>query len=217
MQKEAIFALLEQLYLDQEKYNKFREYVSDFISRPRCKKGCMDFLEEVFNLPQIEGKEELAMKLLTSKTSNNSCMLSEFIYRHPITIGYSEALKNARYLILVKLAEYIIELSSRIADSQLSDKIERQVYLRRAVARLRTVFSYPIQSAIDTDQWPNVDPVDWIDYLTTDLKELTNTISNKRTVIEWSDVYGDCYQLDNTMVIRSVISYINYLDSFLEF
>lgn len=217
MQKEELFALLEQLYLDQEKYNKFKDYIIDFTSQPRCKKGCIEFLDEIFNLPQLAGKKELAIQLLSSKSYQNSMKLTDFIYQHEITMGYSEALKDARFLVLTKLAEYIIELSGRLNKTDLVDKVERQVYLRRAVARLKTIFTYRTQTTILPDQWHEVEPAQWTDYLINDLATLTGMISDEKSVKQWSDVYGDTYGLDNTLVIRSLVNYVTYLDSFLEY
>lgn len=67
MLKEEIFALLDQLLIDQTKYNKFLDYVHTFTKEPRCKKGCLAFIEEIFNLPNVAGKEILALTLASTK------------------------------------------------------------------------------------------------------------------------------------------------------
>lgn len=217
MQKEEIVALLDQLYLDQEKYNKFIDYVNDFTSRPRCKKGVIGFIEEIFNLPEIAGKNELAIKLLSEKTTKNSLEAATFIFNHRITKGYNKALIDARMLIMSNIADYVIDMSTRIQETELEDRPERQVYLRRAVARLITATSYTIQTPILAEQWAGVEPYQWTNYLTTTLEELVGGIRDHKRIVEWSDtVYGGM-DLDNLNVVRSLGTFLDYLDTFVEF
>lgn len=217
MQKEEIIALLDQLYLDQEKYNKFTDYVSDFVSQPRCKKGIISFIEDIFNLPEIAGKNQLAIQLLSSKTTGNSLKAADFIFSHPVTKGYNKALVDARLMIMTKIAEYILEMSKRIQETTLEDRPERQVYLRRAVARLITATSYSLQTWITAEQWAEVEPYKWTNYLTTTLEELTDAIKNEKRIVEWSDTTYAGMELDNLHVIRSLSSYLDYLETFLVF
>lgn len=217
MQKEEIFALLDQLLIDQTKYNKFMDYVQTFTKEPRCKKGCLAFIEEIFNLPNVNGKDVLAITLASTKTSRNAMETRYFIEQHEITIGYSEALKKARLLVMTKIAEYIKETSVRLSETSLSDKVERQVYLRRAVARLMAIFHSSQKTMVTEDQWAEVEPVEYIDYLNNDLDVLTGEICSEDRLIKWADVYYDEFRLNEDYIIRSLRSYVNYLDSFLKF
>lgn len=217
MIKEELLALLDQLQIDQAKFEKFREYVITFIRQPRCKKGCIEFLHEVFNTDNIEGSKELAIGLLTPKSYQNSNALETFINHHPITMGYNQSLIDARIVIMAKVAEYIIDISKKLEESDLPDALERQVYLRRAVSRLATVTSDNTKVVITVEQWADLEVHTWIDYLTTTLEELTGRINEKERIQKWSDVYGGYYHLDNLKVIQSVRTYLDYLDSFLEY
>lgn len=219
MQKEEIFAVLDRLYLDQTKYNKFFEYLSTFTREPRCKKGCLAFIEEVFNLPQVEGRDQLAIRLLASKTMSNAYSTRYFVEQHPITVGYGSALKQGRLALLNLVTEYILDTSRRLSETTLLDKIERQVYLRRAVARFITVFHYSgdLRVEIKTEQWSEVEPSDWIDYLNNDLPTLVGNINDDKKILEWSDHMYDYSHLDNDHNLGSVRSFIEYLDTFTEF
>jgi hypothetical protein len=217
MQKEDIFALLDQLYIDQSKFNKFMDYLSTFTKEPRCKKGCLEFIVEIYNLPNIVGKDELAIQLLSEKNSTNAFKTRRFIEEHQITTGYNEALKNARYLIMGKIGEYIIQINSELEKSDLQDKYERQVYLRRAVARLKTIFYSNQKTTVLEEQWPEVAPWEYTDYLTNDLQTLVGEIACEEDMLKWSSVYGDFYHLDCDHTIASLRTYLNYLDTFLKF
>lgn len=217
MQKEEIFAVLDRLYIDQTKYNKFFEYLMTFTNEPRCKKGCLAFIEEVFNLPQIEGRDQLAIRLVASKTMSNAFDTRYFVENHPITVGYGEALKQGRLSVLKLIAEYILDTSRRLSETTLIDKIERQVYLRRAVARLLTVFHAKLPVAIKTEQWSEVEPYEWIDYLNADLAELVGKIDNDEMIMKWSSHIYDYNHLDNDENLISLKSFVEYLDTFTEF
>lgn len=217
MQKEEIFAVLDRLYIDQTKYNKFFEYLFTFTNEPRCKKGCLEFLEEVFNLPQIEGRDQLAIRLVASKTMSNAFDTRHFVENHQITVGYGEALKQARLSALKLVSDYIMDTSRRLDETTLLDKIERQVYLRRAVARLMTVFHAKLPVAIKTEQWCEVEPYEWIDYLTTDLPTLVGKIADDEVILKWSSHMYDYNHLDNDENLASLKSFVEYLDTFTEF
>lgn len=217
MLKEEIFAVLDQLTIDQERFNKFTDYLVTFTSEPRCKKGCIEFVGEIFNLPQVDGKDVLAMQLVSVKTSRNAFDTRWFIENHPITQGYLLALKQARLQLMNKVAEYIIELSGELDKSSLSDKDERQVYLRRAVARLKTIFYSNLKVAIEENQWHEVEPYEYMDYLNDDLASLVKYICSEEEIVKWSDVYGDTYHLNKDATLTSIRSFVNYLDTFLEF
>lgn len=215
MQKEEIFALIDQLTIDTLNYNKFKDYTLTFVHDKRCRAGVLAFIEEVFNLPQISGRDELALELITEKSLQNSIKAEYFIFNHPITIGYSEALKTARLELMQKVAEYIIDMSRRLDETDFVDKNGRQVYLRRAVARLARLFNYSNETVILTDQWCDVEPVD-IPYLTDTLDELVLYISDPKRIQKWSDQYGDSYGLNFETTLKSLRNYLEYLDSFLE-
>lgn len=217
MLKEEIFALLDQLLIDQTKYNKFLDYVHTFTKEPRCKKGCLAFIEEIFNLPNVGGKEILALTLASTKTERNAFETRCFIENHDITNGYNDALKKARLLIMTKIAEYVKETSVKLSETTLSDKIERQVYLRRSVARLMNIFYSSQKTMVTEDQWSEVEPCEWIDYLNTDLEALTADMCSEERMMRWSTVTSDDFRLHEDYIIRSLRTYLNYLDSFLKF
>lgn len=217
MLKEEIFALIDQLSIDQEAYDKFYDYVYDFCSRPRCKKGCIEFVNGLYQSGNIEGFNEIAITLLTDKTECNSNKLRNFVFDHSITQGYVKSLKNQRMTIMVALADYVIETAERIRNSELEDKAERQVYLRRAVARLRKLFSYRLQTALTTETWAEVEPDEFIDYLTSTLDELVAPIKDPVRILEWADAWGDYQNLDQKNMLASIRNYPNYLDTFAEY
>jgi hypothetical protein len=218
MQKEEIFAVLDRLVIDQKQYNKFLEHTDTFTKEPRCKKGCLAFIEEVFNLPEVAGRDQLAICLVSSKTQGNARDTRHFIMEHPITIGYGQALQQARLSLLRLIAEYILETSRRLDETTLSDKHERQVFLRRAVARLITLFqSGDMRVVIKADQWSEVKPFEWIDYLTSDLQTLVGKIDNDEAILKWSSHLYDVNNLNCDYNLESLRGYIDYLDTFTEF
>lgn len=217
MQKQEIIALIERLYNDQEKYNKFVSYTRDFTSHPRCKKGVISFVEEIFNLPEIAGKDQLAITLLTDKTRGNSCKCEDFIMCHPITVGYNSALVTGRIAVMNAVAGYIQHTAEEIQKSGLDDKIERQVYLRRAIARLITTTQRCLETEIKVDQWHEVEPSKWIDYLTATFEEMLAMINDPEGLRKWSSTGWAEKNLDELNNLRSLISYLDYLDSFVEF
>lgn len=216
MQKEEIFAVLDRLYIDQSKYNKFFEYLWTFTQEARCKKGCLAYVEEVFNLPQVEGRDQLAIRLVSSKTYSNARDTRYFVEDHPITVGYGEALKQGRLSALRLIAQYVLDTSRRLSETTLIDKLDRQVYLRRAVARLVTVFNSKLPVAIKVEQWPDVEPFEWLDYLNDDLESLVGRISNDDMIMKWSSHTYDYNNLDNDENLLSLKSFVDYLDTFTE-
>lgn len=217
MQKQELYALIDRLYLDQEKYNKFIDYTFSFTRQPRCKKGGIAFVEEVFNLPEIAGKDELAIRLLSEKTTRNSRAIEDFIMSHPVTAGYSQALIDARKLVMSKVAEYVLDTAKRIHDTNLEDKSERQVYLRRAVARLCKLFVSSLPTSVEASQWHEVEPYEWTEYLSSTLEELVFKIEDPKTIQEWSNTYQGANNLSNLNLLRSLNTYLDYLDTFVEF
>lgn len=214
MQKEEIFAVLDRLIIDQDKYNKFSEYVNTFTNEPRCKKGCLAFIEEVFNLPQIAGRNQLAIQLVSSKTMKNADDTRFFINNHQITTGYEKALQEARNSLLKLMGDYALDTSRRLDETTLMDKSERQVFLRRAIARLMTVFDSRQQVAIKTEQWSEIEPYTWIDYLSTDLESLIASFcSGDMATVNF--IYS-C-SLDSDRNLESMRSFVEYLDTFTEF
>lgn len=217
MQKEEIFAIIDQLLIDQDRYNKFLDYWITFTGKSRTKKECLAFIEEIFNLPNVNGKEQLAIRLSSTETHKNSELLSEFISRHPITEGYVSALVKARVDMLGKIGDYIRYISEELTKTQLVDKEERQVYLRRAVARLYRYLGSSGDIVITEDQWSEYEPYEWTDYLTVDLDSLLNDTFKQEDMIKWSNAYSDVNELNNENKLRSLRTYVTYLDTYLKF
>lgn len=115
------------------------------------------------------------------------------------------------------VSEYIMDTSRRLDETTLLDKVERQVYLRRAVARLLTVFHSDLPVAIKTEQWCEVEPYEWIDYLTTDLSSLVGKVDNDEMIMKWSCHMYDYNHLDNDENLISLKSFVEYLDTFTEY
>uniref|UniRef100_A0AAU8L0Q9 Uncharacterized protein n=1 Tax=Pantoea phage Survivor TaxID=3232176 RepID=A0AAU8L0Q9_9CAUD len=217
MLKEEIFSLIENLAIDQDKYNKFKEYVMEFTRGERCKKGVLEFVHDLYNSKTVEGLGELAIGLYTEKSWRNSDNLRYFIMTHPITEGYLTALTDQRYVLMTSIAKYITDTHDRIQESELEDKAERQVYLRRAVARLISVLETRPKIDLDTIDWSEVEPCEWTDYLCTTLDELCAPICDKRRIKEWADAWGDTQGLDQVQQLRSLRTYLNYLDTFYQY
>lgn len=118
---------------------------------------------------------------------------------------------------MTKIAEYVKETSVKLSETTLSDKIERQVYLRRSVARLMNIFYSSQKTMVTEDQWSEVEPCEWIDYLNTDLEALTADMCSEERMMRWSTVTSDDFRLHEDYIIRSLRTYLNYLDSFLKF
>lgn len=217
MLKDELISKIDTLAVDQEKYNKFKEYVLEFSEHPRCKKGVLEFVRDLYNSQNVEGLGELAIGLFTDKSTRNSEAMRYWIFEHPITMGYLQALKDQREVVMCGIAKYIMDTSERIQNSELDDKAERQVYLRRAVARLRGVLGSKIHTDIDTVDWSEVEAVEYIDYLCSSLSELVNPICDKKVIQEWADTWGDCQSLHQLNMLRSLRSYLNYLDTFYQY
>lgn len=217
MQKEEVLALIDRLYLDQNKYNRFLEYLDTFMGEPRCKKGCIAFVKEVFNDKEVEGLNLLAMKLTSTKSDINAYNAVEFVREHVITLGYNQALTQARVVILKAVRDYVLDTSRRLSETTLLDKIERQVYLRRAVGRLLTMFGYTQHVVIKREQWPEIQVDSWIDYLSNDLETLAEKIVDENAVKRWSVPGCDVNNLDRGNTLAALKSYLDYLDTFVEY
>lgn len=217
MLKEEIISKIELLAEDQEKYEKFKDYILEFSNTPRCKKGVLEFVRDLYNSQNVEGLSEMAIELFTDKSMRNSERMRYWIFEHPISLGYNQALKDQREVVMCAIAKYIMDTSERIQNSDLDDKAERQVYLRRAVARLRTVMGTKTHIEFDTLDWAEVEPADYYDYLCSSLSELIDPICDKRVIQEWADSWGDCQSLSQVNMLRSLRSYLNYLDTFYQY
>lgn len=215
MLKEDIIGQVEVLAADQEKYNKFKEYVLDFSRVPRCKKGVLEFLDDLYNSKNVAGLQEMAIELLTDKTMINANLMTVFIMNHQITKGNLQALKDQRELIMCGIAKYIMEVYERIQESGAEDKVERHLGLRVAVARLRGLLGGThINLKLDTVDWSLIEPAEWLKVEEVTLEELVNPICDKKIIQEWADAWGDAQGLDQVKMLLSLRSYLNYLDTF---
>lgn len=217
MIKEELFAKIDQLTIDQSKYCAFREYLRSFVGEPRCKKGCIEFAKEIYNLPQIAGLDQFAMSLVVGKTRQNSYATEAFVMNHQITTGYNDSLITARVEILQDISDYIVEFSGKVEDTKFEDVYERQVYLRRAVARLITVLTGNRVDVIKVEDWSEVQPYDHINYLGESLEELTSYFNDKKRIVDWSDNWGSWLSLERENTLLSLRNFIDYLDSYLKY
>lgn len=215
MLKEDIIGQVEVLAADQEKYNKFKDYIIEFTLQPRCKKGVLEFLHDLYNSKNVAGLKEMAIELFTDKTIKNSQAMTTFIMNHQITKGNLQALKDQRELIMCGIAKYIMEVYERIQECKAEDKIERHLGLRVAVARLRGLLGGThINLQLDSVDWSQITPAEWLKVEESTLEELVNPICDKKIIQEWADAWGDAQGLDQVKMLLSLRSYLNYLDTF---
>ena len=217
MCKEEIISQVETLAQDQEKYNKFKEYVLDFCNVPRCKKGVLEFALDLYNSKNGEGWGEFAIQLLTDKSIKNSDALRGFVFDHPITEGSVKALKDQRQVIMVGIAKYIMSVHDAIQESDCEDKAACHVALRNAIARFRGLLGgNRVTVNLDTVDWSKVEIPEWIKPQDCTLEELINPICDKKVIQEWADTWGDAQGLDQINMLLSLRTYLNHLDTVLE-
>ncbi|QDH47128.1 hypothetical protein PQC07_gp193 [Aeromonas phage D3] len=220
--KEEIRKTAEEIIAGQQQLNRYNEYYETFLSEARCKKGIMDFLSTLFDkettdefvqYPYGRAREEMVLKLTTGKSAANSMLCRRLIMDVGVESRGFQALEEARKTLLNQVADYIVQTFEKLNKSELTDVHERHVYLRRAIAKLVRLFYTAPLAAITMDQWSEVEPSEHTKYLTTTIEEMVDRIRPTRTD-GWCSVWFAENGLDNTNVIRSIISYLDYLDTF---
>ena len=220
--KEEIVALIEELRIKQATAKKFIDHYTVFLKEPRCKKGIVEFLDELFsgsrdtsnNVSWSFDYNETMLRLTVGKSDANSRIVRSALDKSGIKTSGFEEIKNLRMEITGKLADYMLQIQEKLDASPLQDARERQLYLRRAVARLVNARCSHLLVALTVDQWAEVEPFEYIDYLTTDIKELTDRLRHDENYRWWSVNYDE-QSLDSSTHLSSVITFLDYLDTFL--
>ena len=227
MVKEEVVKVINELRILTTNYKKFREYVETFTSEPRCKKGVLEFVDSLFSYndgngqeyPAVYGKvrKELGLKLTVAKSDMNVRLFRDALRDLYLDSSAVNKLVETRIELVTKICEYVKHIQSELDKSELTDARERQVYLRRALARLKAVFSTYLVSPITKDNWTEVRPYELIPYLTDSLDEIINkyfTYVDKVTpwTVDW-----DHNELSNDFTIDSVESFLDYLDTFIKY
>lgn len=227
MVKEDVIKQIEELRILTANYNKFKEYVDGFTSEPRCKKGVLEFINSLFSYkdesgnsyPAVYGKvkSELGLKLTVNKSQLNITLFKNALNQLGLESSAGQKLVDARIEIVKLVCEYVKYIQSELDKSQLTDARERQVYLRRALARLKTLFgSYP-PCVISKDAWSDVRPCEWVDYLNSSMDELISKhFDNQQKDSPWVLLF-DTNGLDEKHTVDSVETFLDYLDTFVKY
>lgn len=227
MVKEEVVKVINELRILTTNYKKFREHVATFSSEPRCKKGILEFADSLLSYdggddqsyPAVYGKvrSELGLRLTVGKSDLNTQLFRKALIELGLESGAVNKLIETRIELVGKVCEYIKHIQCELDKSELTDARERQVYLRRALARLRTLFSSYLTVPISKDSWAEVRPAEHIPYLTDSLDEI---ISRYFTYIDkaspWS-VEFDHNGLEDIFTIDSVETFLDYLDTFIKY
>ena len=227
MVKEEVVKVINELRILTANYKKFREYVDTFACEPRCKKGVLDFVDTLLsydngdgkNYPAVFGKvrKELGLKLTVGKSDRNVQLFRDTLRDLYLDASAVNKLVETRIELVTKICEYVKHIQSELDKSELTDARERQVYLRRALARLKAAFSTYLVSPITKDNWAEVRPADCIPYLTDSLDEIINkyfTYDSKVTpwTVDW-----DHNELNNDFTVDSIETFLDYLDTFIKY
>lgn len=220
MVKAEVKKILEELRIHQREQDKFVALYSDFTSVPRCKKGVLAFIKELSDQsknPSIDifGKErnELSIVLTSGKSYSNSELARKALDKSLFLTTHSKELRKERKELLKALCEYIRWVHKELDQSTLTDRKERQVYLRRAFARLTHVLSWNLVVPLTVEQWSTVEPAQGVEYLTEDLETLLSSIEIERDDPIWP--WFGWYNLNTPNTLESIETYLDYLDSFL--
>lgn len=221
--KEELYAKLDGIYSGRIKSNELADILNNYRNLKKSRQECLGFIKSIIPNPDKDKLGMLVLQLTTEESSNN-CMCSvNFIESEASIISISNMLAKEEKEFLEALKQYICEHSQRIGASELADRIERQVYLRRAVSRLQETFDYSgeIPLVITKEQWPDVEPNKEGRYLNYSLQEqLDKTFGEPGCGINRPLVYRlywGSLNLHKPRVILSVKSWIEYLDTFLEY
>lgn len=225
MVKQEVLKVIAELREGQRRQDDFVEYYKDFCSVPRCKRGVVEFLKslkkddtETMDVPWIfnDVEQELKVQLLSGKCQHNSWLLRRQLDKSTYLDWASKNLRAKRRELFKVLGDYILHIHEQLSVSNLADARERQVYLRRAVARLASVTSGELVVAVTAEQWPEVPALDYIDYLNDGIEVLVEGFSYGEVPHEkYGSVWFDYYGLNKPLVIDSIVTYLDYLDTFL--
>lgn len=224
MKREEIIALAEKMMQGQKALEKYVEHYTTFLKEPRCKKGIIEFLAELFNMDRDNPETireyqfdypALMIQLSTGKSDQNSyntiCALRS---ANVETRGFKE-ITEQRKEFMNGIIDYLIHTREELDKSELSDARGRQVYLRRAVARLITVCCSRPLVALTAEQWSDVPPWEYCDYLSCTMDELVARLRPSED--SWLSVCYEQNGLDTRQNVESIINFMDYLDTFLKY
>lgn len=223
MVKEEVKKIISELRILINNQNKFREHYIEFTNQPRCKKGCIEFIKSLTDntensaTPRIFHHElmDMSITLLGAKSEFNSNRLRMLLGKSAVETHNAKELFKARRTLLESIAEHIKWIHEQLDKSSLKDAKERQTYLRRAVGRLITVCKAQPIVSIQKDQWCEVEVNEYIDYLNNTLDELLQKLSYDNDIRP--SIWYDWWNLDNDITLTSIESYLDYLDTFLNY
>lgn len=228
IKREEIVAHAEKMLGAQATLDKYVEHYSTFLNEPRCKKGIKEFLKELFNLADDNvdnhhmlerwslNYNALMVQLATGKCLENAWRTRSALQEAGIETRGFEELSTLRIDFSNLVADYILHIYEELGKSELSDARERQVYLRRAIARLVVVtYNNPIVP-ITAEQWPEVEPYKYCDYLSATMEEMVKGIrlteNNDFKHVAWGP-----NNFEHREAVKSILNFIDYLDTFLAY
>ena len=228
MVKEEVVKVINELRILTTNYKKFREYVDTFACEPRCKKGVLDFVDTLLsydngdgkNYPAVFGKvrTELGLKLTVGKSDRNVQLFKDVLRDLYLDSSAVNKLIETRIELVGKVCDYVKHIQSELDKSELTDARERQVYLRRALARLKTVLRGCLIAPVTKERWPEITPDEYVLYLTDSLDEIIskNFTHNDDRITQWSVDYGQ-HHLDEDFTVDSIETFLDYLDTFIKY
>lgn len=222
MKREEILALGHRIIEGQESVTRYVQHYTDFLAVPRCKKGIAAFLTELFNHDTDPNAIKqwkfdypgLMIKLTSGKSELNSDETRWALRDANVETESFKELTEQRKEFMNHVIDYALNIRVELEKSDLADARERQVYLRRAIARLITLcFSRPL-TTITVDQWSEVQPYEYCDYLSLTMDELTARL-RPNAEDRWVSVTYENNGLDRKENVLSIMSFLDYLDTFL--
>lgn len=228
IKREEIVAHAEKMMAAQAALNKYVEHYTLFLKEPRCKKGIQEFLKELFNLAEDNSENKhllerwnidysgLMVRLGTGKCNENSWITRDVLQKAGIETRGFEDLTELRVTFSNLVADYVLHVYEELGKSELTDARERQVYLRRAIARLVVVtFSKPLVP-ITAAQWPEVEPYEYCDYLSATMEEMVKGIRLNQDY-DYKHVAWGPMNFEHREAVKSILNFLDYLDTFLTY
>jgi hypothetical protein len=156
----------------------------------------------------------LMIKLTSDKSKRNSDETRWALRDANVETESFKELTEQRKEFMNHVIDYALNIRVELEKSELTDARERQVYLRRAIARLITLCCSRPLTAITADQWPEVQPYEYCDYLSLTMDELTVRL-RPNAEDRWVSVTYENNGLDRKENVLSIMSFLDYLDTFL--
>lgn len=216
MKKEELFKTLSELSIAQEVWGKLHTHIEDFFKVPRCKKGIIEFIDSVFSPEsyQLSGYDEFKLGLISGKTAKNSWDGTRYIFDLEETKALHKNLTSKQKQFYTEMRNYIRWVFDELSKAELTDWAERQVYLRRAVARFEGN-AFSSDNPVNKEQWADVPPCERIDYLSDSIDEVLNAVFDDKKIDELGSPRFGWGCVDTPNQIKSAKSFVEYIDSYL--